>query len=131
MKPERVRFELCTIRDRINDLIPEYQKHKASRQENITEVRYEERHKRILIKFNSYLYEIKYDEDHYVFSWYRKFTSTKPTYIKDGNIDCEDLSKVIQTFDAYLYGSFNPDRGAWWQLNKKPKHYGRKKNWGR
>ena len=129
MIPERLMWELGIIHDRIQDLIPEYEEHKPMRQEHITSIKLDRKKQRLVIKFNTYLYEISHPEEKYVITWYRILKSTYG-YGKDGSVECEDLSRVVQTIDAFLYGAFNPDRSAWWQINKKPKHFSRKKNWG-
>ncbi len=129
MIPERIIWELKIIHDRVQEMVPEYEEKKPVRQEHITFIKLDKRKRRLIIKFNTYLYEISHPEEKYIVAWYR-ILPNKEGYVKDGFVECEDLARVVQTIDSFLYGAFNPDRSAWWQINKKPKHFSRKKNWG-
>lgn len=129
MIPERIMWELNIIKDRIQDLIPEYEMKKSMSQEHITSIKLDKRKKRLIIKFNTYLYEISHPEEKYIVAWYHELQD-KEGYVKDGFVECNDLANVVQTIDSFLYGSFNPDRAVWWQINKKPKHFSRKRKWG-
>ena len=129
MLPARINWELGIICKRIQEMLPEYEKNKPLRQEHITNIKHDEKRMRVIIMFNTYVYEVTHPEKSYVLTWYRK--KENKAYEKDGFAECEDLARVVQTIDSYLYGSFNPDRTAWWQLHEKPKHFSRKRNWGR
>lgn len=111
-------------------MIPEYEKKKPARQEHITGLKFDKRKKRVIIRFNTYLYEISHPEDSYVVTWYRRTQKDSDKYTKDGYVECEDLAKVIQTIDGFLYAAFCPERASWWQLNDKPKHFSRNRIWG-
>lgn len=126
----RINFELQIIYDRIIEMIPGYEEKKSIRQEHIVDVKFNKKKRCVRIFFNTYAYEITHPEETYVVTWYRKSQNDPKTYFKDGYAECKDLATVIQTIDAYLYGSFCPARSAWWQLNKKPKYFPRNKNWG-
>lgn len=128
MLPARINWELALICERIQELVPDYEKNKPARQEHITKIKHDVEKMRVLIIFNTYLYEITHPERSYVITWYRK--KENKAYEKDGFVECEDLARVVQTIDSYLYGAFNPDRSPWWQLHERPKHFSRKRNWG-
>lgn len=126
----RINFELQIIFDRVNEMIPEYEKHKPARQEHITNVKFNKKKRYVRIFFNTYAYEITHPKETYILTWYRKLKSDADEYVKDGFIECADLAAVVRTIDDYLYGAFCPARSAWWQINEKPKHFSRNKRWG-
>ncbi|MBR5296976.1 MAG: hypothetical protein IKU29_03800 [Parabacteroides sp.] len=123
MRPERIRFELNVICDRINERVYDYEKGKSIYQEHIVSVKYNEDTMCVIVRFNTYLYKIYYDETCYILAWYRQDENDSKKYIKDGFKECDDLSKVIQLFDECLYGSLCPYKPKWWKLHKRPKKY--------
>lgn len=126
----RINFELQIIYDRVNEMIPEYEKHKPIRQEHITNVMFNKKKRYVGIFFNTYAYKITHPEETYILTWYRKLKPDADEYVRDGFIECVDLDEVVRTIDDYLYGAFCPARSAWWQINKRSKHFSRNKRWG-
>lgn len=126
---ERVIFELGIIYDRLNEIKPEYEAHKSTRQEHITEIKISKRKPFVVVHMNTYAFKIARSEDNeaYEISWYRKLDNGK--FIKDGSSRSEDLARVIRDMEAYLYGSFCPARSGWWVINPRPKHCVRNKRW--
>ena len=102
----RINFELQIIFDRVNEMIPEYEKHKPTRQEHITNVKFNKKKRYVRILFNTFAYEITPPEETYILTWYRKLRSDADEYVKDGFIECADLAAVVRTIDDYLYGAF-------------------------
>lgn len=129
MRPERVRFELETIYNRICEMKPDYESHKSPRQEHIVEVKLNKNKLNVLVHMNSYTFKIARDEEDtsYEISWYHHTDTNR--YVKDGSVKCEDLAIVIQTIYGYLYGAFTPERGGWWIDREKPKHFTKNKRW--
>lgn len=129
MRRERVLFELGIIYDRLNEIKPEYEAHKSSRQEHITDIKISKRRPFIVIHMNTYAFKIARAEDDeaYEISWYREIEDDK--FTKDGSSRSEDLARVIRDMEAYLYGSFCPARSGWWVDHQRPKHYTRNQRW--
>lgn len=132
MKESRLRWELGIIYERLDDMIPGYEENKPIRQEHITGLRFDKVELEVRIILNTYSFDITYSKNKYVISWCRKEETGINTckYIRDGFSECDDLSEVIRTIDHYLYAGFSPERGVWWQLNKRPVGFVKKRVWG-
>lgn len=130
----RIRFELKTIRDRIDETRADYEKNKGVRQEHITDIVYDGRKKFVHIDFNTYRFEITYDNERecYLITWYH-MTDAKEwknrEYLRDGEVECVDLARVIQKLLEYIYGAFSPVRAHWWQERPRPEGYSKNQRW--
>ena len=131
MKPERVKFELGVIYDRIQEMRKPYEENKSVRQEHIDCVTYDKLRKYVWLQMNTYAFKIyrsKTDELYNV-EWLHKDMENPGVFVIDGMTTCVDLARVIQTINEYLYGAFCPARGAWWLFRERPENYTKNQRW--
>jgi hypothetical protein len=121
---KRLKFELTTIMDRINEIRIEYND-QPSRCGPILNTRMNSRTGYIRVSFKDHAYLIFVYKHAYMFIWFSKKDDSY--YIQDGCITCNDVSQVCRELHDRIFSGFSPSRGLAWHMYGMPRNTLKKK----